>query len=204
MQWVQIPWGFKCDHRDWGCKLKLFLPSSCAFLFMAGGYTRDQPSVLFCLQPLLHLSFTIMGISKSRSIVCASLSSWVVHAHSLERAYRATPHHTDCGHHPGCWMSARHHSQMSRNLADHPTGRAVTFHWVQVVAGRQGSWHSLGAPSVTKGSCLRWTAVILSVKCLLPPIQSVFAVTICSMKGVQISKVFLVTVIAHAGASWVP
>lgn len=45
---------------------------------------------------------------------------------------------------PGCWVPTSHDSQMSRNLADHPTGRAGRFRWVQEVASRWHSWYSLG------------------------------------------------------------
>lgn len=107
---------------------------------------------------------------------------------------------------PGCWMSAGHASQMSRNLADHPTGRAAAFPWAQGAAGTQGSWYNLGTTPCSISDQSQLPKVNSSdpkCQCLLPPIQAVFAVTICSMKGVQTSKIFLVTVTAHAGASWV-
>lgn len=132
--------------QDWGCKLEWFLPLSWAFLLVAGGYSRDQPSVLLCLQPLLCLPLAIMGISKARSIVSASHSSWAVHAQlaqpgtflkSSTMSHRLWSSVQDFG----CLLAT-----MPRNLAAHPTVRAVGFHWVQVVAGRQGSWCSLATP----------------------------------------------------------
>lgn len=64
-------------------------------------------------------------------------------------------------------------------------------------------WGQHHTPSVTK-ALPKVNRSDPKCQCLLPPIQSVFAVTICSMKGVQTSKTFLVTLTAHAGASWVP
>lgn len=79
--------------KDWCCKPDWFLPFPEPFCSVARGqYRRGQPSRLLSLQHLLSLAFKLIGISKSRIRITQQLGSLYPNCHSLDHAYRATPH----------------------------------------------------------------------------------------------------------------
>lgn len=138
---------FMAPVRDWGCKRKWFLPLSWAFLFHGKRIHQRSAKCAFMPAATSLSPFQKHGHQQGQEqYICIRQQQSGAHPTSMVWNTFAEQLHTtqtvfSC---PGCWKSASHDSQMPRNLADHPTGRAVGFHWAQVVAGRRDTWYSLG------------------------------------------------------------